>query len=146
MGQSEFYLDKMLELEEQGKGEDAVVLGEKVLEVFPEERERILFELGKLKFRMRKDKEALLDFVDAYGISCNQEIYELILEAYLSPNQENCLELYEHNLELLKEYPYYENVYPEEEPRFFPIWQDEELLICVDCQEKNSFWSLNRVC
>lgn len=137
MGQSEFYLDKMLELEEQGKGEDAVVLGEKVLEVFPEERERILFELGKLKFRMRKDKEALLDFVDAYGISCNQEIYELILEAYLSPNQENCLELYEHNLELLKEYPYYENVYPEEEPRFFPIWQDEELLICVDCQEKN---------
>lgn len=135
--QMALFLDRMLEFEETGEGEAAIVLGEKIIEAFPEEREKVLLEIGKLKFRLGKEKEALLNFMNAYEESRNREIYELILEAYVLPNKESCMELYGHNLELLKDYPYYVNVYPKETQRFFPVWQDEELLVCVDILKEN---------
>lgn len=137
MQEAELYLRKMLEFEEKGAGEAALALGEKIAGIFPDDMESILLETGKLKFRMEKDKEALLDFMNAYGVNKNQEIFNLILEAYVLPNQKNNIEQYHHNLELLKEYPYYDNVDPEEEIRFFPVWQDSTLLVCVDMAEKN---------
>lgn len=138
MDQVTLYLDRMLEFEERGDGEAAIALGEKIQGAFPECRESILLETGKLKFRLGRERDALLDLLKAYGVSRDGEIYDLILEAYLSPNREGFLETYRHNMKLLETYPHYRSAYPEEaEPRFLPIWQDDDLLLCVDILEKS---------
>ena len=54
MQEAELYLRKMLEFEEKGAGEAALALGEKIAGIFPDDRESILLETGKLKFKILK--------------------------------------------------------------------------------------------
>lgn len=130
------YLDKMLDFEEQGYLKEALQISDKMLESFESERGIILLERGKMEFRNQLDKDALLDLIKAYEATGEDSIYQLILEAYLVPNRENLLETYRKNMKLLEEYPHYCNEYEEEEMNYFPIWQDEELLVCVDIKQQ----------
>lgn len=133
------YLDKILEFEEQGYLKEALELSEKLQETFSENEEAlelIFLERGKLEFRAQADREALLDFIYAYEVLGNEEIYQLIMEAYFVPNQENFKTNYQNNRKLLKGYPHYRIRQDIEEPQIFPLWQDDEQLIYVDAEKR----------
>lgn len=130
------YLDKMLDMEEKGYGEQALALANHILEAFPDEKAEVLLEKAKLEFRNGYIKEALVDFIKVYELSENAEIYDLILEAYYQPNEDVLQETFQHNIELLEKYPYDNNDHPDGELKVIPIWQDDYLLICADVNER----------
>lgn len=126
------YLDRITDLAESGYEDEAIRLANKLLEIFFDDKAIILFEKAKLEFQNGYDKEALFDFIAAYEQSGDQEIYELILEAYYVPNKDTFQQTFQKNIKCLKQYPHYRNDYEIEELEFAPIWQDEEILVCVD--------------
>lgn len=130
------YLEKMLEYEENGCVEEAILLGNKLLDAFPDRKAEVLLELAKLEFRNGYEKEALVGLIKAYELSEDEEIYSLILEAYYVPNQEMLSGIYEKNIGRLKSYPHYRNEYGEELPEYIPVWHDEEILVCADTSSK----------
>lgn len=135
----ERYLDKILEFEEQGYLEEALKLSEKLQETFSEDAEvleLILLERGKLEFRARADREALLDFIHAYKVAKNEEIYQLIMEAYFVPNQEYFRTNYQNNMKFLEEYPHYRIRQGIKETKVVPLWQDDEWLVYVNTETK----------
>ncbi len=136
MQQRDIYLDKILELEESGDFVLAVALFDEAMKRMPAEEAFFLYERGKFQFRNANYQEALTDFIYAYQISNDPEIYELVLEAYLYPNQENLILQYQENLKLLENYPHYKNEYPQEELHFYPIFQSDEMVACVDTQSR----------
>lgn len=136
MQQRDIYLDKILELEENGDFVLAVALFDEAMKRMPAEEAFFLYERGKFQFRNANYQEALTDFIYAYQISNDPEIYELVLEAYLYPNQENLILQYQENLKLLENYPHYKNEYPQEELHFYPIFQSDEMVACVDTQNR----------
>jgi hypothetical protein len=132
----ERYLSKMVQIEEQGYAAEAVQLADKILEAFPGERELILLEKAKMEFRNEMDKSALLDFIASYNISGNEEIYELVLEAYYAPNEAILQRNFQKNTNLLKNYPHYRNADEQDEPETVPVWQDDDLLVYVNTNTK----------
>lgn len=136
------YLDKALDMEEAGYTEQALALVEKMMATFVEHREMLLLEQAKMKFRNGYSKEALMDFIMLYESTRDEEVYELILEAYYAPNKEALDAVYKSNMELLKNYPNYRNSYEGEALSVFPIWQDDETVICVDPKEKQFAMSM----
>ncbi len=130
------YLDKLLDFEEGGYIEEALTLSVKLLETFPGKRAEILLEKAKLEFRNQMDKEALFDFISVHGITKDETLYDLILEAYYMPNERTLEENYHNNLKYLKEYPHYRGV-ETERVEWFPIWIDDELLVYTDRANKN---------
>lgn len=126
------YLNKMLEFEEAGYVKEALELAEKVLVAFPDDRLPVIIEKAKLEFRNHLDRQALFDFIKAYELSGDSEIYQLILSAYYIPNETVFRGNLQKNRELLKGYLHYRNEYDDGKPEVFPVWQDEELLVYAD--------------
>lgn len=131
------YLNKMLEMEEGGYINEAIILADKICETFPEDRTTILLEKGKMEFRNGHEKKALIDLIKAYEISKNDEIFHLILEAYYLPNKLKMNTIFLKNKELLNNYPHYRNEDIDNISDILPIWQDDEDLIWIDYNEKN---------
>lgn len=131
------YLNKMLLMEEKGCVTEALQLVNKIMQTFPEYSKEILFEKAKLEYRNNMDKNALIDLIMAFDLSKDQEIYQLILEAYYAPNKFILQETYQRNLELLKHYPYYMDIFEEVSMLYFPIWVDDKTLIYVNISEKH---------
>lgn len=129
------YLDKMLAFEEAGYVDEAMKLSDKILETFGLNHTEILFEVAKMKFRIGRVKEALLDFVDIYGRTGSIEIYELILEAYYLPNKEKLQQVYYNNMQSLKKYLHYRND-NKDVIESVPIWQDEAIVLYANLKEK----------
>lgn len=130
------YMNKALKMEQEGYAKEAIQLFEKILITFEEDKEIILLEKAKLEFRNGYDKKALLDFIAVYQLSGNNDIYDLILEAYYSPNKDTLFQRYQNNIQLLKEYPHYKNENEKEKLEFVPIWQDDKLLIYINIKER----------
>lgn len=131
------YLNKMLLMEEKGCVTEALQLINKIMQTFPEYRKEILFEKAKLEYRNNMDKNALIDLIMTFNLSEDQEIYQLILEAYYVPNKFILQETYQRNLELLKHYPYYMDIFEEVPRLYFPIWNDDKMLIYVNSSKKH---------
>lgn len=131
------YLDKALDLEEMGCIDEAVALYEKMTEAFPEYREEVYTEKAKLEFRNMREKEALLDFLRAYAVHQNAELYELVLEAFLKPNLEELQERYQKNGKLLRDYPFYKNDFETDELDVYVLWMDAQLVVMVNVTEKS---------
>ena len=89
------YLEKAFEMEEKGHVDEAIALIEQALSAFPEEKAVILLEKAKMEFRNGSYKEALLDFIESYGYTGEEEVFQLILEAYYLPNQDNLKNTFE---------------------------------------------------
>ena len=130
------YLDKTFEFEASGYIDEAISLYTKLLDAFPNSAEMLLTEKAKMEFRNMRDKEALLDFIHAYAIDKNEELYDLILEAYLRPNKEQLEKQYQENLQLLRKYPFYKNDFDSDQPDVYILWMDEEVICMVNVQEK----------
>lgn len=133
------YLDKALALEERGGSEEAILLCGKILEAFPECAEFILTEKAKLEFRNRKEKEALQDFIRAYSIHHNDEIYDLILEAYVLPKQEELWRQYQKNASLLQPYSFYKNDFDTDALDVYVLWMEQSCVYAVNMSEKKFF-------
>ena len=131
------YLDKVLDLEETGCIDEAAALCEKIAEAFPEYTEEVYTEKAKLEFRNMREKEALLDFMRAYAVRRNADIYELVLEAYLWPDLDELQTRYQNNRTLLRSYPFYKNDFEAEELDVYVLWMDGQLLVMVNVTEKN---------
>lgn len=132
-----FYLDKMLSYEKAGHIEEAFLLYDKILQAFENEREDILIEGAKMKFRQRHDKDALFDFIDAYDISYSEELFQTILDIYFIPNRKKYIKLYEKNCSALKNYSYYYNLKDDlKSVPVVPIWNNDEYIIWADINEK----------
>ena len=130
------YMEQALEFEESGFIESAVVLYNKLLDLFPEETATILTEKAKMEFRNMLDKEALMDFIHAYTIEQDEELYHLILEAYLNPNKEMLQTKYQVNMALIQRYPFYWNDYNKDELDAYVLWSDESVICMVNLAEK----------
>ncbi len=130
------YFRKAMEFEEKGYMEEAIALCNKLLEVFADDTEEILIEKAKLEFRNRYEKDALLDFIEAFSLGRNESLYQLVLEAYLEPNREGLQKRYQENLQMLEEYPFYQNEFGGEDLDVYLLWQDEEILCMVNTVEK----------
>ncbi len=130
------YLNKALYFEEVGFVEQALRLLDKVLETFESDRLEILLEKAKMEFRNGMEKEALLDFVIIYNTSENEEIYDIILEKYYLPNEEKLRDIYYGNMERLKTYSHYRNATDGKQKDIVPIWQDNEMLMYLNLNEK----------
>ena len=131
------YLKKVLEYEEKGFATEAVQLFDKILEAFPDDRDELLPEYAKLKYRSGLYKEALFDFIDAYQLTGEDSIYDLILEAYYQGNAKTYQSRYLDNCRALEDYPYcYSDMGCTEERRILPIWTEEGLLVWVDCENR----------
>lgn len=131
------YLKKMLEMEECGYIDEAIVLADKIYETFPEDRTTILLEKGKMEFRNGHEKEALIDLIKVYEISKDDKIFHMILETYYLPNKLKIDTILLRNKELLSNYPHYRGEYIDSMFDIFPIWQDDEIMIWIDYNEKN---------
>ncbi len=127
------YLDKILEFEEKGFEKEAVQLLDKLLISNFDDRGELLIEAAKLKYRNGYYKEALLNFIEAYGVMEKQEIYNLVLEAYYQEKSTKYLKMYKQNKCLLQKYKYfYNDAEWEEEYGIFPLWISEELAVWAD--------------
>ncbi len=131
------YLDKILEFEKAGYITEALQLANKLIKTFPEDKVNMLLEKAKLEFRNHYDKEALLDFIAVYEMSRDIQLYDLILEAYYLPNKEKMEQNYSINIKLLETYPHYRNPHEEMHIGIVPILIDDEMLICVNLDDKN---------
>lgn len=130
------YLGKTFEFETNGCIDEAIDLYSELLDVFPDSKEILLTEKAKMEFRNLRDKEALLDFIHAYAIGRNQDLYDLILEAYLNPNIEQLEEQYQKNIQLLQKYPFYKNDFDSDQLNVYTIWMDEEVICMVNVDER----------
>lgn len=137
------YVDKVLEYEERGFVDEAVYLCDKLIESVPDETEYLLTEKAKLEFRNHRDKDALLDFIRAYAITMDENLYHLILEAYLEPNKDELVKKYQENVRLLDTYPYYFYEADDGSLDLYVLWQDEEIICIVNTSEK-TFGCLER--
>lgn len=130
------YLNKALDFESKGYIDEAVALYDRLLVAVPDSVEIILTEKAKLEFRNMRDKEALLDFIQAYAVDRNEELYDLVIEAYLNPNRKMLEAQYQENLHILEKYPYYWNDFSLEEMELYVLWMDTEVICAVNVQEK----------
>lgn len=131
--QALLYLGKILEYEEKGFGKEAVKLFDKVLSCFSGERGKLLLEGAKLKYRNGYYKEALLNFLEAYELMGEADIYDLVLEVYYQEKHVDYSIVYKRNIEFLKEYKYfYNDVEWMEEPEILPLWISKELVVWAD--------------
>ncbi len=126
------YLEDVMACERAGQIGLAVKTMGILAQAFPVEREMILVECAKLKFRNWREKEALIDFIGIYRAYAREDIYGLILEAYYSPNEEFFEENFRRNERLLADYPYYRNAAGKCSRFVYPLWQDDESEIYVD--------------
>ena len=115
------YLNKALDFESKGYIDEAVALYDRLLVAVPDSVEIILTEKAKLEFRNMRDKEALLDFIQAYAVDRNEELYDLVIEAYLNPNRKMLEAQYQENLHILEKYPYYWNDFSLEEMELYVL-------------------------
>lgn len=137
------YMDKVLEYEERGFVDEAVYLCDKLLGCFSEETEYLLVEKAKLEFRNHRYKDALFDFIQAYSIKMDVNLYNLILDAYLEPNLDALQKKYQENLSLLDNYPFYYHEFNEDALDLYVLWQDEEIVWLVNTSKK-TFGCLER--
>lgn len=128
------YLNKALDMEENGYIEEALILIAKIVSAFPEQENDLLLEQAKMKFRNGYEKDALLDFISLYENTKEEELYNLILQAYLEPNQEKLEQQSQRNLKLLEQYPHYCCLEKASGQITLPVWQDGERIIYVNTQ------------
>ena len=131
-----WYLNKALDMEETGYTQEALELMKKVISAFPDQWENLFLEQAKMKFRSGFEKEALLDFITLYENTENEEWYRLIMQAYYEPNLETLEQQFRNNLRLLEHYPHYSCRGQNAELTIFPLWQDEETIICINTKTK----------
>lgn len=131
-----WYLNKALDMEETGYTQEALELMKKVISAFPDQWENLFLEQAKMKFRSGFEKEALLDFITLYENTENEEWYRLIMQAYYEPNLETLEQQFRNNLRLLEHYPHYSYRGQNAELTIFPLWQDEETIICINTKTK----------
>ncbi|MEG0962709.1 MAG: glycosyltransferase [Lachnospiraceae bacterium] len=123
-------LNRAFDLEEQGDREKAIALLETEREEIEQNWELVL-ELGKMKFRGEKYREALLDFVECVNQGKSQEANHIIIECYYQPNEAQIQQTYRENKVLLSKYEYY---YGDEIDRYDNdenqlIWQDDKMIV-----------------
>lgn len=126
------YLDKALQMEENGYIDEALALLGKLYVSFPQVEAEILLEKGKMEFRNGDAKAALFDMIKSYESSGAEEVFELIMEAYYLPNKDMLMETYRDNIRLLEGYVHYRNSELDTALNVLPIWQDENILVYAD--------------
>lgn len=95
-------------------------------------------------FDQQRYQEAFVAFAEIYDccedISERQNIFQMLEDAYYTPNEEELRKNYEHNLTLLKKYPYFWDkafhTFEEQAIQLFPV--SENMFFCYD-QEKDCF-------
>lgn len=98
-----------------------------------------------LSFECGKYREAFLMWMEIYNHSVDQEeretIYQIVKEAYYLPNEEDIQNMYEHNYQMLQNYPFvlgvqYKN-WEQLEMEIYPISDNE---ICVYHKGEQRFY------
>lgn len=100
------------------------------------DREKLLLKRAELLLRSDDIKASLMDYVAAYEVFHNRQIYELILEIYLKPIEKELKQTYERNQELLSAYPCKEGEMQEKDVKVHPLWMDDNILLYVNLEER----------
>lgn len=135
--QVSLYYSKILEYEERGFIQEALQLLDTVLSSFPDSRTEMLLEGAKLKYRNGFYEAAILNFVEAYQLTGDPYIYDLIIEAYYQGNCTECMETYKMNNRMLQTYKYFfcsEQL--SEKPEVLPIWIGEGVVIWANSSSR----------
>lgn len=130
------YMEKAFTFEERGCFEEAVQLCCKCIQAFPEYKDEIEFEIAKMNYRNGKAEEALQQFQILYEQSGDNNLIELILDAYYRVNLPEYMAQYQENCKQLGRYPYFYgqrvSEKMEEEIRFYPLLSGKHAVYYYD--------------
>lgn len=130
------YMNKAFEYEEKGYVEEALKLCNKCIQAFPEYRDEIELEIAKMNYRNGEEEGALIQLLILYQKSGDNEIHNLILEAYYGVRQQEFEERYQENYKQLEKYPHYFGNRKLSEIRYYPILAGEDWIWYYDSVEK----------
>lgn len=134
--QLHYYMEKAFHYEECGCFEEAVLLCNKCVQVFPEYQDDIEFEIAKMMYRNGKAEEALTRFLMLYQKTGQDEIGNLILEAYYFNRQQEFDKRYQENCKRLEAYPHFFGTIHSSGLRYCPILEGENLIWYFDNVER----------
>lgn len=131
------YINHAFDCEEDGDAEKALQLCYQCLQMFPEHRNEIEYEIAKLKYRNGKAEEALTEFIMLYQRTEEREIHDLIMEAYYGVKQQELQKHFQKNCRLLKNYSYFWGNTDFVGIRYYPILQGESRIWYYDEAESD---------
>lgn len=129
-------MNKAFDLEEDGHFEEAVSLCQRCAQEFPEHQSEIEIEIAKMNYRNGKEEAALLQLLQLYDKTGDQEIPEFVLEVFYYSYQEEYDRQYQENCRSLGNYAYfYGETADLEHLRYYPIYTGEQNIWYYDSVE-----------
>lgn len=128
-------INKAFDLEEAGHFEEAVILCQKCAQEFPEHQSEIEIEIAKMNYRNGREEVALLQLLQLYDQTKEQEILEFVLEVFYYSCQEEYDRQYQENCSHLENYAYFYGETKELELlRYYPIYVGEQNIWYYDSE------------
>lgn len=137
------YLEKAFYFEKNGYINEAIQLCNKCIEVFPQNKCEIEFEVAKMKYRIGQRKDALDQLIKLYQETEEETVCNLIMDVYYRGHQEEFLTRYQKNCEVLGKYRYFFGKIDSEKIQNCPVYMDGTVLVYFDSAEGN-FKSIRR--
>lgn len=134
--QINYYMNKAFHYEECGYVEEAIQLCKKCIQSFPEYQNEIEFEIAKMNYRNGRMEEALNQFMILYQKSGDNEICDLVLEAYYYNRKQEFDKRFEENCKQLEGYDNFFGTIHSSEIRCCPIWAGENCIWYFDNAEQ----------
>ncbi len=137
--QLHLYMEKAFQFEEKGCTDKAVSICLRCMQIFPEYKNDIFLEIAKMNYRNQNEEEALLQFLELYQLTGNDDIIQLVFDAYYNIHLQEYTERYEENCRQLQHYPYfYGNRVLENAGRirFYPIFSGKDEVYYYDSFKK----------
>lgn len=129
-------INRAFDLEEEGRFEEAISLCRKCAQEFPEHQSEIEIEIAKMNYRNGKEEAALLQLLQLYDKTGDQEIPEFVLEVFYYSYQEEYDRQYRENCRSLGNYAYfYGETADLEHLRYYPIYTGEQNIWYYDSTE-----------
>lgn len=130
------YMLKAIDLEEQGYVEEAIKLCLKCMQEFSDYNNEINLELAKMCYRNQKTEEAFVRFLSVYQNTGEQEIIDLIFEAFYFSQREELNRCFQENCRQLEEYDFYfRDMKKEKDIHYIPLLVGENVIWYYDIFE-----------
>lgn len=122
-------LIKVINIENQGYGNEALVLIDKLLKIFPDDEEIILLQKAEIEFELDKKLDALVDYISSYECNHNKATRDEIIQKFYDPYKEKYDEIYQNNCKQISKYKYYFGEQNYDKSKVCIVYSSEEVKI-----------------
>ncbi|MCM1326560.1 MAG: glycosyltransferase [Bacteroidales bacterium] len=129
-------INRAFDLEESGNFEEAMRICNECAQNYPDHKNEIDFEIAKMNYRNGREEIALCQFLNLFDKTRDNDILTLILEVYYYSYQEELIQRYQQNYQMLVNYEYYYGKQMPAEIRYCPIFAGEQSIWYYDIKEK----------